>query len=268
MLPNFIIIGAPRAGTTWMAKNIALHPDVFIPRKKEIHFFDRHYDQGRAFYESWFEEGAGKSAVGEATPAYLFTPGIPEKIKDLVPQARLVVSLRNPVDRLYSRYWNAKGNFRDDWNWSFEEKLSRQPAVIEEGYYVDHLARYYEHFPRERILVVLFEDIEDRPGELLRNIYSFLEVDESFESPLLSQRINSSVAQKGFSQSKMLWYASKALRRVGGHKLAGFVSKLNERPLPPMDPRTRAWLVHDVYREKNIKLQDLIGMDLGRWNSA
>ncbi|MBA3731354.1 MAG: sulfotransferase domain-containing protein, partial [Gammaproteobacteria bacterium] len=107
MLPNFLIIGASRCGTTWMANNIKSHPDVFMPPKKELHFFDASFDKGWDYYASFFPDKkcARYRAIGEATPAYLYMPQVARLIKSRLPDVKMIVSLRNPIDRAYSQYW-------------------------------------------------------------------------------------------------------------------------------------------------------------------
>lgn len=79
MLPNFLIIGAPRSGTTWIQENIKHHPEIFMPEQKEIHFFDRNYAMGIEYYEKYFSAYDGQKAIGEATPDYLHLPDIHQR---------------------------------------------------------------------------------------------------------------------------------------------------------------------------------------------
>lgn len=266
MLPNFLIIGAPRAGTTWIASNIREHPDIYIPRIKEVHFFDRHYEKGLDYYQSFFLHAAGKKAIGEATPEYLYLEEIAPLIKQHLPHSKLIVSLRNPVDRLYSRYWNAKAKYPENRHLSFEEKIRQKPLFIQEGFYYDHLLRYYRYFPQDRILILFFDDIKKDPARLLKTIYEFLEVDSSFVSPLIERRVNAASVKGALAKSRLLSLVARGLARFRAIKSATFVDRVNEGKLPPMNPKTRAWLVNEVYREKNNLLGQLIGKDLSEWN--
>ena len=112
MLPTFLVIGAPRSGTTWIARNLREHPEICLSKKKELHFFDRdeNYERGIAYYESFFTRCSEQQhAIGEATPDYIHVPVAAKRIKEHLPHAKLIVSLRNPRDRVYSRDWNARG---------------------------------------------------------------------------------------------------------------------------------------------------------------
>ena len=111
-LPTFVVIGAMRSGSTSLYKHLQAHPDVFMPRK-EIHFFDDRWDRGLAWYRSRFEGYDGQPAVGEATPTYLADPVALDRMAEMIPDARLLAVLRDPVDRAYSHYWMEHARGRD-----------------------------------------------------------------------------------------------------------------------------------------------------------
>src|SRR5947208_7454350 len=107
MLPNFIGIGAPKAGTTWLAKCLAEHPQVFMAAVKKTNFFDYAAIEGRMTeYEIHFAGAEGKKAVGEYSVRYLLSAHAPERIQQILPGVRLIVSFRNPIDQVYSHYWH------------------------------------------------------------------------------------------------------------------------------------------------------------------
>jgi hypothetical protein len=268
MLPNFLIVGAPRAGTTWMAKNLMEHPEVYMPRIKETHFFDLEYDKGIEYYKKYFNKVSDEKAVGEGTPNYLFLKEIPALLHKYMPEAKLIFTLRNPVDRLYSRYWNAKAKYESNAELSFEDKIKLKPLFIEEGFYYDHLVRYYELFPKENFLILLYEDIKIQPEEFMKKVYRFLQIDEHFNSPLLRNKINSAASKKKLAKSELLWNVSRGLMRLRIFKLAKYVEKINTIAYPRLEPETRKWLLEDVYMEKNKKLEELIGVNLDSWNTT
>ena len=265
-MPNFLIIGAPRGGTTWIAKNLMEHPDVYMPLCKEVHFFDRSYDKGMDHYASFFAEAENKIAVGEATPEYLYVPEVASRIYKELPNAKLIVSLRNPVERLYSRYWHAKARYPENANISFEDKIRQKPVMIEEGFYFDHLMRYYNLFPRTQILVLLYDDLEKSPHDFLRSIFSFLGIDEGFMSSYLDLKINSAASKKYVGKSQFLWNLYRVLMRLRFFSVAKVIESLNRNEYPPMKVETKKWLVNEVYGEKNRLLQSLIGRDLSAWS--
>src|SRR5690606_34294189 len=107
-LPNFLVIGAQRAGTTLLHRILEAHPEVYVPyRRKEVHFFDLYFDRTTQWYENFFppsEPAAKYKAIGEVTPDYMFDQAAPFRIKKILPDCRFIVSLRNPVERAYSAY--------------------------------------------------------------------------------------------------------------------------------------------------------------------
>ncbi len=177
MLPEFLIIGAMRCGTTALSGFVRAHPGVFIPPRKEMHYFDVGMDRGLAWYESYFA-GVGNGTVpGEATPGYLYHPGTARRIHEQLPNARLIAILRSPVDRSYSHYWH--NHRRDRETRTFEQALAderegRFPTnggeanyfvYLGRGHYVEQLERYTSLFGRDQILVLLNRDLRaDRNG--------------------------------------------------------------------------------------------------------
>jgi hypothetical protein len=267
MLPNFLGVGAARAGTTWIARNLAEHPDVFLPRKKELHFFDRHFQDGVPVYEAEFEGWSGQSAIGEITPQYFHNEVVATRIKELVPSVKLLFCLRNPIDRAYSHYWKSKASFPDPTNATFEEKLDTLPEIINVGYYFDHLQRYIMLFPGEQIHILLFDELEEQPGKVLREMYSFLNVDPTFTPALMNQKINAGASQGNLGKSKLLWYLYRLFNRAGVHQVAKSLEKANTQELPPMLPETRQKLAK-IYRDQVRQLEDLIKRDLSCWGIA
>lgn len=265
-MPDFLVIGAARSGTSWIAKNLGMHPEIFIPRKKELHFFDRHYSEGLEFYRAFFHDVGSASAIGEATPAYLHFEPAAARIKKHLPDVKLIVSLRNPVDRLYSRYNNARGRFSENENLSFEEKLQQKPALIDEGFYIHHLTRYLELFPREQLLILLFDDLKSDPVNFLAEMYRFIGVSDDFSSALLEHQINAASSQKLAVKSRSVYWAGKVLRRARLHDIARRLESKNSAKLPSMSSDMRQRLI-DVYRDKNKQLEELIDRDLSHWNT-
>ena len=105
MLPNYLIIGAPKCGTTSLAAWLDEHPQVYMVPEKELHFFSGYWEQGLDWYEQCFVPN-GKPLVGEASPSYLENPVARERIASVLPGAKLIAMMRNPVDRAYSQYWH------------------------------------------------------------------------------------------------------------------------------------------------------------------
>jgi hypothetical protein len=268
MLPNFLIIGVPRGGTTWIQSNIRVHPEIFMPAKKEIHFFNREYQKGMRYYEKYFSKVADEKAIGEATPDYLHKKDVAERIhKNLGEDIKFIISLRNPVDRLYSRFWNAKTRFKANKDLSFEEKIKLKPQFIEEGFYIDHIQRYLNYYKKEQFLFLLYDDMKKDSDGFLKDIYSFLEVDPDYVSPLQGAVINSAKTRPSSGKNPVMYYTSKVVKKLGLASVAYHLETSNKIEYPSMNPDTKEWLVNEVYSEKNKRLQALIKKDISHWNT-
>ncbi len=187
--PDFIIIGTQRGGTTSLYRYLTEHPEIGAAFRKEVHFFDRYYEKGLAWYLAHFPERGEYPVVGEASPYYLFHPEAPERIRAAAPRARFIALLRNPVDRAYSQYHMkvARGLEPLPFAEAIEcepERLAasddplgpawRHHSYLARGRYVDQFQRWFEVFPREQVLVLQSEDFYDEPEAILHQTQAFL----------------------------------------------------------------------------------------------
>lgn len=272
-LPNFLIIGATKAGTTSLYDYMRQHPDVFMPgRIKEPNFFCYHGQTGgiripvktAEAYRALFAEAAGESAVGEASPHYLSFPGTARRIKAMLPAVRIIASLRNPVDRSFSVY---QMNLRDKGHNEGVPYLAalRNDPWLREGYR-DNLQSYFAEFPASNVKVILFEDITRAPLETLRGLFGFLEVDGDF-APDIS-RVSNAGGLPRLKRLHSLLNSNRA-KRIGHLLPAPLVAaakRLRERNLEKqsLPPAERAAAL-EIFREDILRTQDLIGRDLGHW---
>jgi len=182
MRPSFIGIGAQRAGTTWVHNCLSEHPQVWVPQAKELHFFHAHYDRGVQWYEEQLRPPLGlhPRAVGEVTPNYFDRPTAAQRIAQVVPDAKLFVILRDPVERAYSAYKIFRYRYG---SLDFQAACNGCKDLKNVGRYAKHLARFYEYFPREQVRVFLYEQIRAEPQKFLRKLYEYIGVDPTFEPP-------------------------------------------------------------------------------------
>lgn len=195
-LPDFLVIGAQKAGTTALYAYLRWHPGVTGPSWKEVSFFDRHWWRGVAWYRGQFPLRARGRLAGEASPSYLFHPLAPERVRAVVPEAKLVVLVRNPVDRAYSHYQHEVALGREPL--AFEDALAAEDertrgeverivadprafshawwdhTYVARGRYAEQLERWLAVFDREQLLVVRSEDLGGRPAETYAEVLSFL----------------------------------------------------------------------------------------------
>ena len=197
-LPDFLILGAQKAGTTALYSYLRRHPSITGPSWKEVSYFDRHYARGEAWYRGNFPNKArtrGK-LVGEASPSYVFHPLAPQRVRELVPEARLVVLVRNPVDRALSHYQHEVALGREPLSFEDalaaederlrgeEERLLADPRYFSRewwshtyrarGRYAEQLERWLAVFPQEQLLIVPSDDLADDPAGAHARVLDFL----------------------------------------------------------------------------------------------
>jgi Sulfotransferase domain len=243
-LPDFLILGAQKAGTTALYAYLRWHPQITGPSFKEVSFFDRHYARGERWYRAHMPVRRS-GIVGEASPSYLFHPSAPERVARMLPGARLIALLRNPVDRAFSHYQHEVALGRE--TLSFEEAIDREGermrgelermladpgyfsyawwnyTYLARGRYAEQLERWFEALPPERLLVVPTDDLRDAPRETYARVLEFLAAE--------------------------------------GHDL-GRYPRIFSREYDQMKPDTRHRLAA-YYEEPNRRLYDLMGRDLG-----
>ena len=300
-MPNFIIIGAAKSGTTALYKYLQQHPDIFMSKVKEPRFFAFEgetltfkgpYDHGTRFntetitdlatYEALFDGVQNETIIGEASPAYLSSAEkASARIQHHVPQAKLIAILRQPAERAYSGFMHT---VRNGWekNLNFAQVLEQEEQRIQDhwgalwhhqtlGFYSEQLTHYYQRFPKDQMRVYLYDDLKnDAPG-LMRDIFQFLEVDDSFE-PDMTKKVNMS----GITRNQWLrQFLSRpdpiknALKPLLPKRFRqSLVQKAKDGNLvrPSISPDIRHQLTQ-VYQEDILKLQDLIDRDLSTWMS-
>jgi hypothetical protein len=181
-LPDFLIIGAPKCGTTFLYHLLTKHLHIEPAAFKEPHYFDLLFDKGTEWYRQCFlpprwEDGQW-TITGEATPGYLRHPRAPERVAQVVPQAQLIALLRNPVDQIYSAYHYFQVRHGLTMR-TFEETIEDgsedlRNEVLSQGIYVDQLLRWSKFFRDEQMLVLKSESLFERPQETLKRVLDFL----------------------------------------------------------------------------------------------
>ncbi len=279
---DFIGIGAVRSGTTWLTECLREHPEIYLPSRKEICFFDfekkrSNYSKGWERYSSFFEKAPKGAVRGEFTTHYMFFPESCGLIKRHFPNVKLIACLRRPEDTVYSFYWWKKANFESgDLAETFEGELEKDDQYIKRGFYYKQLKRFYDVFPREKIKIVLFDDIKERPQEVLKDVYGFLGVGQNFAPSVLTRRVNRAKKVRFKLLADLVNLPMKALRALGlgflvrelisNPSLSNLYGKVNKKPFdyPSMREETRLRLKR-LFRKDVEKLEKLIERDLSSW---
>ena len=272
-LPNFLIIGAGRSGTTSLYYYLRQHPDIFMSPIKETDYYtdagqviDDRAIRSRSEYEQLFAGVNGERAIGEATPRYLNAVNGIDRIREDLPGVRLIATLRQPADRGYSSYLGRFANSRE--TRSAEAVLQPGNQMFETGRYHPQLRRYFAVFPREQFKVILFDDLIARTQETVRGLYRFLGVDPEFA---VDTRIrhNASVSPRFVRLTRHFNVVAKVAADVAPHWLRGkgFATSLR-RPLlrkPDPIPTLLRRRLTDQYRDDIICTGELVGRDLSHW---
>jgi hypothetical protein len=284
-LPNFLIVGAMKSGTTSLARYLGAHPQAYLVPEKEVYFFERTdlWARGIDWYEERFAGAAAELAVGEASPSYMFYRRAVERMASVVPDARLIVMLREPVERAYSHYlhWRFdKVIERRSFERAVEDEIAEgeRPALeygpgevpcdyLARSRYLPQLQHLCEHFPRESVLVILLEDLERAPEETFSQVCGFLGIDSSILPGNVGTVFNAHhqfrpVWLWRLSVDRNLWrWVPKRMRLRLVHGMARAV------PHPPLDDRVRMRL-REHFADHNAALAEWLGRDLSAWNAA
>jgi hypothetical protein len=294
--PTFLVIGVAKAGTTSLYRYLGQHPEIFMSPVKEPRFFalegdplaftgpgddavHRETTTTLAAYRRLFEGVRDERAIGEASVLYLHHSRAPQAIARAIPAVKLVAILRHPADRAFSAYLYRKRDGYEPLD-TFEAVLDDEPRRIaagwyqgwhhrEQGFYYRGLARYFERFDARQIRVYLYDDFDQRPVELLADLFDFLGVDPLFR-PDVSIRYNPSGLGRSPGLQRLLGRrhpmkdAFKAL--VPERWAHGVIARLQHATLerPAMRPETRARLI-EGYHDDIRQLEKLIRRDLSHW---
>jgi sulfotransferase family protein len=275
VLPTFLVIGAPKAGTTSLYHYLREHPEIYMPETKEVDFFvaGRNWPRGVEWYERQFKAANGARATGEASPRYAMYPlhpGIPERISGLLPDVQLVYLVRNPVKRMISHYLHFVRSLKEDR--PPEVALLKRPDYVSCSRYAMQIERYLEHFRRDQLLVVVSERMYEQRAPTLAAIFEFLGVDPSFRDPMLEEEHYVTAAQL------VPRPATKAVMRTGfwnpiASRLPEPVKKVGRRlsheptRQPEITPALREQL-EDLVREDVSRLRRYVGGDFDGWGIA
>jgi len=306
-LPNFLILGAPKCGTTSLYSYLGQHPDIFMCFPKEPTFFGHEGEVGLFngpgdnneiyrtrmvtsldAYTRLFNRVTTQKAIGEASTFYLYLPKAPLTIKKYIPHAHLFGVLRNPADRAYSNYLHLARQLRE--TRTFAQALQDEPNRIKNnwnelwhyksmGFYYQQIKRYYDLFGREQVHIYLYEDLQQDMLSVVRRIFEIVGVDPSFV-PDMSKKWNVGYMPKSPTREKVYYKLKNVARLCNKHahwrlrspldKALELVGRL-ERPVHVPRPATpqdlRASLLKE-YREDILKVQDLLQRDLSHWLSS
>lgn len=297
-LPDFLVIGAPKGGTTSLYRYLATHPDVFMSPVKEPHYFISPERRpayrgvaGNRFnsrvvwrfeeYQRLFDGRGGQRVAGEASPTYLYAEGAPEAIRERLPDVRMITILRQPADRAYSHFCHNRRIRREPLD-DFEAALEAEEQRIAEGWapmvhyrargrYAEQLARYLAVFPSDRILILFQDDLKRNAAGVLAQVCRFLGIDDGFEFATgVRHNVTSGmpryplVHQLFSSESGAVSLARRVLPEPFRRAMFEMLYLRNLEPIEPLRPALRSALTAEFHDDIRA-LERMTGRDLSAW---
>src|SRR5262249_49571102 len=287
--PNFFVLGAAKCGTTTLHGLLSAHPHIFMTKEKEPKFFDNdsYYPRGLDRYlRDHFRGAAGFDARGESTPTYLRLAKARDRIRrDLGKDLRFVVILRDPVKRAWSHYLHAVclGVETESFERALELESTRLSAgrpswtaYFRDGLYAHQLRVWFEAFPREHFLLLLTEDLAERPSAVARQAFAFLDVDPDVEFSPPSRanvswtpRYRRLAAALNPRRGGMIGTLQRLVPRSTPQRLTKLINRWNSRPVerPPTLAPAVARALRRRYCDEILAVEEIVGRDLGMWRS-
>lgn len=289
---DFIGIGVGKAATSWIYSCLGEHPQICASRPKETYFFLKgYYKENLTNYKSCFKHCKIDQIKGEFTPTYFHDKETPFLIKKHFPNIKLILCLRNPIDKIYSHFYfrKTRGKVLQP---TLEKALENNELdeELKQGFYYADLCRYLKYFPLKDIFIIFYEDIENNPVQFIQNIYKFLDVNENFTPKSIDKKINAlskdrlfipfvnsanaiklnlffekywlgriiiKIAQKTKTRSFIRWLMIKNIK----DNVTAFKKPIAKAPI---DPKTKEYL-WKIYKEDIKKLEKLLNKDLNFW---
>jgi hypothetical protein len=282
---DFIGIGTGKAGTKWLSKMLDAHPMICMAEPREVHFFhdvqqltsaihSHNFGKGLSWYKQFFQHCKTGQIKGEITPKYFIDPVVPERIKSMFPEAKLILCMRAPVQRATSHYYFERDYLKSEKK-DISTAIREEPEYVQNGLYYQGIQRFLAHFPIEQMHFIWFEDIIEHPEDVLNQVYTFLGVDPSFKPEAMHQKSNEA------KMTRMKWFReivatgeqkltvlglSPFVRLLKKWKVNRFLARLNSRKITygKVNEEDRKWLI-EQFREDVLALQQMTGRDLRHW---
>ena len=287
---SFLVVGAAKSGTTWLHDMLSQHPQVFLPALKELHYFNRqfmenpslenyNYDKPVTWYLNFFKGAKQGQLLGEVCPAYIWDAQAPQRIYAFNPQVKIIVMVRQPVERLFSEYlfFEQRGVLEQD---TLAEVLEARPEFIARSMFHQQLSRFTALFPAEQIKVVLYDDLVADNCKLLLEVEEFLGLDP-FIPETIDQRSNVTGVPRSKGFNRFVYRARTFLRKKRLNfvldilRASGIAFALEQwrnlatvpyQQKPGIDPETKQKL-DQIFKQDIEVLEKMLGRDLSAWKN-
>ena len=270
---DFIAVGPFKTGTTWIYDYLINYEGVALPTKvKETFFFDKKFDKGLDWYYSHFADIQENQKVGEIAPSYFNSESAPQRIYDLNPQCKILVTLREPVSRLVSFCSHMKQRGRIEPQTNLITALSEKPLLLDTARYYFHLSRWIEIFDSDNIEIVFFEKLKESPDNFASEILNKLKIEPENVSYDLSKKSNASQAPVNHNLSKLVYSGVKILHNTGLHKVVDYGKQLGAKQLLTSKKQKKSQLSQDEFieifnlcRQDILMLESELQLDISHW---
>lgn len=271
-LPQFLIIGAIKAATTWVTWQLQGHPDIFLP-DPEPHYFSREFHRGREWYGHFFAPAGENLLRGEKTADYLANPDAATRIAALLPGIPMIAQLRDPVDRAYSDYRMLlrRGTISGPPEDYLDPARATFRRFIDNGRYHTHLQRWFDLFERRQFLIFLYDDVKARPDTVVGDCCRHLGVGPPDPQAAIARgRVNDgALPHLPLGVRRLLGPAKRLVAPLRGNPLFERARSTLARPIdyPPLSDDLRDRL-RDFYAPEIVSLGTILGRDLDHWLAA
>jgi hypothetical protein len=298
--PNFLIVGAAKAGTTALYHQLTQHSEVFMSEQKEMNFFalkDQTLDfkgpgdmdgihrtsiTNQSIYISFFSNLKNKKAIGEVSPLYLYSPIAPELINSLIPNSKIIIILRNPVDRAFSAFSHLRRDHRekiDNFEKAFDQNDTRKELNWAEiwhyksmGLYFDQVQRYLQYFPKNQMLFIIYDDFVNTPQKVLEKLCTFLSINSNFKFDTESKYNKSGTPR--FQSFHQMLIRPHLFKKILKNFLPKFIRTHIRESLLNLNLKKNKSLtsaqfdsIYPAFKDDIEKLERLLNLDLSQWKS-
>jgi Sulfotransferase domain len=259
---SFLGIGVQKAATSWLHDMLSQHPEVLTSDPKELDFFTSHYDRGYRWYHARFLPGPRSARRGECSPSYFCSRSAPDRAYRYNPELRLFCILRDPVKRAFSNHLHEVRKQHIPAETPFEAAMLDNPMYVEQGRYARHLRRWIETFGRDRLLVLLAEDIAEDPASAFRAVCRHIGVRDDFVPEVIDEQRHESVTSRDARLQRVLRRGGDTARALGfGKTLERLKGAPGIRDLLAMNRRDLRTEVPAMRTETVDRLADLFEPD-------
>lgn len=275
-LPNCFIAGCQKTGSTWLYHCFKEHPEIFVPSIDRLNHFSIHHYKGLDSLQEWYKNVDNEKAICDPTPSYFQAPGAAKRISEHNNKSKIIITLRNPVERSYSHYKHLyrKGHV----SVSFDQALFKADVgsfdfyrlLIHPSLYFENLSEFYNEFPSEQILVNLYDDLVSDPKQYLKRIFEFLEVDSNFTPSIIDKKKNTESQRAG----KIDWGKDNFVQKIREGNLLTSAKRVSinklfrqekHRKVAPLAPDRMRTELSKLYKEDTEKVSELIDRNLSHW---